>query len=105
MLHSIKSFFSLGIIIISLLTCSSVAADYVQGQYYCYDQPYYHCVYFPASNDANQLQSNVYNPEPSDASQLQHMWLPFTTPEEQPINPHPNRGLHQLNPQGFENGQ
>lgn len=54
-----------GIIPVFLLLMISVSpaqADYMIGPYYCYEQPYHHCVYYT---------------RPTDVTEMRHKWMPF----------------------------
>lgn len=86
-MQCIKNLLYIGTLSSLLLLSEIVAADYMIGQYYCYETPYHHCVYYarPAS----------------DATEVQHRWMPFYNPEPAyyPANP---AYRQYLDPRGYE---
>lgn len=70
LMKNFKIIFNFVAFIIAILFNASVTADYIIGQYYCYDYPYHHCVYYT---------------RPTDATEIQHMSQPFFTQEPRPI--------------------
>lgn len=70
-----------------ILFCKVASADYIIGQYYCYEHPYHHCVYYA---------------RPTDAVEVRHGYQPFFTQEPNYRVYRATPTYQNLDPRGFE---